>query len=99
MTESERLVCFQLLGQEYKFYTAAGEEEMAEILALVRELVADDPAASRGTLATGKAAIMACLNIASRYVQLRREHEHYRDEATNRFRRLTREIEEGLGEE
>ncbi len=27
MSETERLVSFELLGQEYKFYTASSEEE------------------------------------------------------------------------
>jgi cell division protein ZapA (FtsZ GTPase activity inhibitor) len=99
MTEPERLVRFHLLGQEYKFYTAAGEEEMDAILSLVRELVENDPVASRGTLAAGKVAIMACLNIASRYVRLQREHERYREAVENRFERLSRKIEEGLGSE
>lgn len=29
--EKERLVTFELLGQEYKFYTAASEEELRAI--------------------------------------------------------------------
>ena len=35
----ERLVRFQLLGQEYTFYTGAPESEVADILDLVKEIV------------------------------------------------------------
>ena len=96
MTEPERLVTFELLGQEYRFFTAASEEELASILALVRELVENDPANARGTLASGKAAILACLNVASQYVQLKSEFERYKMETESRFERLSAAIENNL---
>lgn len=77
MAESERLVKFTLLGQKFAFYTAASEEEMEEILALVRNQVESVGGKPGGTIQVGKVAVMACLNLASSYIKLQNEHEQY----------------------
>jgi len=92
MTNSERLVKFELLGQEYKFYTAASEEELKAILSLVRQLVENGSAQATGTLPVGRVAILACLNIASQYVKLKQEFDDYRWDAEQRMIRLSEEI-------
>lgn len=96
MSESERLVRFELLGQEYKFYTAASEAEMEDILSLVREQVEGNAGSRRGTLPASKVAVMACLNIASKYVQLRQEFDSYKSDNETRFYRLSEEIRNSL---
>lgn len=92
MSETERLVRFELLGQEYKFYTASSEEEFRSILSLVRQLVETVSPQTSGTLPVGKVAIMACLNIASRYVKLAQEFEVYKRDSEERIVRLNEEI-------
>lgn len=92
MSETERLVRFELLGQEYKFYTASSEEEFRSILSLVRQLVETESPQTSGTLPVGKVAIMACLNIASRYVKLAQEFEVYKRDSEERIVRLNEEI-------
>lgn len=92
MVEQERLVTFELLGQEYKFYSAASEEEMKSILSLVRQLVETDSSQQVGTLPVSKIAILACLNIASRFVKLEQEFTEYKLDSENRFARLNDEI-------
>jgi len=92
MSETERLVKFELLGQEYKFYTASSEEELRSILSLVRQLVETGSPQTTGTLPVGKVAIMACLNIASRYVKLTQEFEVYKRDSEDRIVRLSEEI-------
>lgn len=92
MTNSERLVKFELLGQEYKFYTAASEEELKSILSLVRQLVENSSGQATGTLPVGRVAILACLNIASQYVKLKQEFDDYRWDAEQRMIRLSEEI-------
>lgn len=92
MSETERLVRFEVLGQEYKFYTAASEEEMRSILAMVRQLVETSSPQTTGTFAVGKVAILACLNIASRYVKLEHEFEGYKRDSEERIVRLNEEI-------
>ena len=92
MSNTERLVKFELLGQEYKFYTAASEEELKSILSLVRQLVENGSAQITGTLPVGRVAIMACLNIASQYVKLKQEFDDYRWDSEQRMVRLSEEI-------
>ncbi|BHH84152.1 cell division protein ZapA [Desulforhopalus sp. 52FAK] len=99
MSNSERLVEFELLGQEYKFYTGASEEEMQAILSLVRRLVETEPKTTVGTLASGKKAILACLNIASRYVKLQQEFTDYKESTEKRISGLSDEIRKGLSAE
>jgi cell division protein ZapA (FtsZ GTPase activity inhibitor) len=92
MSNMERLVEFELLGQEYKFYTAASEEELKSILSLVRQLVESGSSQATGTLQTGRVAIMACLNVASQYVKLKQEFDDYRWDTEQRMIRLCEEI-------
>lgn len=88
MSDKERLVRFELLGQEYKFYTAASEEEMRSILSLVRQLVETGPSQSTGTLPVSRIAILACLNITSRYVKLKQEYEGYKQDTDAKIEKL-----------
>lgn len=92
MSETERLVRFELLGQEYKFYTASSEEEFRSILSMVRQLVETGSPQTTGTLPVGKVAILACLNVASRYVKLAQEFEAYKRDSEERIVRLNEEI-------
>jgi cell division protein ZapA (FtsZ GTPase activity inhibitor) len=96
MSETERLVKFELLGQEHKFYTAASEEELRAILSLVRQLVENDSTQASGTLRVGKVAILACLNIASRYVKLANEFEGFKRDSEERIVKLNEEIRSKL---
>jgi cell division protein ZapA len=96
MADDERLVRFELLGQEFSFYTAADEKEMAAILSLVREQIEDGTHFPKGTVPASKIAMMACLKMASKYIQLEKEFSDYRDDSKSRFSRLTRKIEDNL---
>ena len=96
MYEKERLVRFELLGQEYKFYTASSEDELRAIFSMVRQLVETASPQTTGTLPVGKVAIMACLNIASRYVKLMHEFEGYKRDSEERIIRLNEEIRSKL---
>lgn len=96
MSETERLVKFELLGQEYKFYTASSDEELRTIFSLVRNLVETDAPQTTGTLPVGKVAMLACLNIASRYVKLAQEFEGYKRDAEERIVRINEEIRSKL---
>lgn len=94
MSEKERLVTFTLLGQDYAFYTGTPEEEMGRILALVRDLVEDRSDTTRsGTIPVSKTAIMACLNIASRYIRLQQDFDEYKKETDARIADLIKKIE------
>ncbi len=95
--ESERLIKFTLLGQDYSFYTGASEEEMQKILGLVRRLIEESTTKPRsGTIPVSKTAIMACLNIASRYIRLQQDYAEYKKDNDARVARLIAKIDAGL---
>lgn len=99
MPETERLVRFHLLGQDFAFYTGSSEEEMDAILALVRKQIEDSGGRPGGTIPVSKVAVMACLNIASRYLRLKNDHESYRKETEERIRTLSARLNATLSGE
>jgi len=94
--ENERLVSFDLLGQEFKFYTAATEDELRIILNMVRQLIETASPQGTGTMVTGKIGVLACLNIASQYVKLKQDFESYKADSEDRLCRLREEIRNTL---
>ena len=95
MSESERLVEFSLLGQNFAFYTGASEEEMEHILALIREQIesmggGDKPG---GAIPVSKIAVMACLNLASNYLKLKQEHSRYKQETAAKIGELSERLD------
>lgn len=97
MTDKERLVNFTLLEQEYSFYTGASERELEEILSLVRDLVESSVPAQRvGNIPVNKTAIMACLNLASRYIKLRKDFEKYKENNELRAEKMVKMIDDYL---
>jgi len=99
MAGEERQVRIELLGQEYRFVTAASDEEMEAILSLVRALVENDSTAQSGTLVSVRVVTLACLNIASQYVRLKTEFDHFRLENDRCLREMAMAIEKDLGGE
>lgn len=95
----ERLVRFQLLGQEYSFYTGAPENEVAAILDLVQELAEENMSGPTGTIPVSKIAVLMSLNIASRYIELRSTFDRYKADTEQRIASLTRQIDSGLSPE
>ncbi|TBV80310.1 MAG: cell division protein ZapA [Desulfobulbaceae bacterium] len=74
----ERLVKFEVLGQEYQLYTDAPEEDVREILQLVKTQLEEVSRVGARGLPANKAAILTSLNMASQYVRLKREFAEYR---------------------
>ena len=95
----ERLVRFQLLGQEYSFYTGAPENEVADVLDLVRELIEENMSGPSGSIPVGKVAVLVSLNIASRYFELKSKFDAYRADTEQRIASLTSQIDSGLSPE
>ena len=96
----ERLVRFELIGQEFTFYTGAPEEEVNEIIKLVTDLVEENNSTgASGSIPVGKIAVLASLNVASRYVELKRDFNDYKKEMEGRLARLGKQIGEELAEE
>ncbi len=95
MSDTERLVSFTLLGQEYRFYTGASEEEMDTILTFVRKLI-DDTTSGGSAVPANKVAVLACLNVASRYVKLKQEYEDFKNEVEEKLSNLSKEIQDSI---
>ena len=88
-----RPVKFEVFGQEYSLYTEAPEEDVQEILELVRGHLQETSRASNA-VPTSKSAILASLNMAGKYVQLKRDFQAYRDEVESLSSRLRKKIED-----
>jgi cell division protein ZapA len=92
----ERLVKFEVLGQEYPLYTDAPEEDIEEILNLVRMQIESQSKSSKSVLPANKVAVLTSLNMAGKYVRMKRDFERYKQEMTERVERLTSVIENSL---
>jgi cell division protein ZapA len=82
----ERVVKFEVLGQEYPLYTDAPEEDVQEILGLVKSQLEGE--GHRSSLPVNKIAILTSINMAGKYVRLKRDFEKYRlhvEEAVDRM--------------
>lgn len=73
----ERLVKFEVLGQEYQLSTDASDEDVNEILHLVKNQI-ESYSQAASTLPANKLAILACLNMAGKYVKLKRDFEDFK---------------------
>ena len=90
-----RSVKFEVFGQEYSLYTEAPEEDVQEILEMVRSHLHETSKASN-VMPSSKTAILASLNMAGKYVQLKRDFENYRSEVDAISSQLTKKIEDFL---
>lgn len=91
----ERLVTLEVLGQEYSLYTDAPEEDVEEILHLVKTSLETQPH-SAARLPVNKVAILTCLNMAGEYVKLKRHFEEYKQKFLKNIDNLTKRIETSL---
>ena len=92
----EQLVKFEVLGQEYPLYTDAPEEDIEEILNLVRMQIESQSKSSKSVLPANKVAVLTSLNMAGKYVRMKRDFERYKQEMTERVERLTSVIKNSL---
>ena len=89
----ERLVKFEVLGQEYPLYTDAPEEDIEEILHLVKMQIENLSKSSKSMLPANKVAVLTSLNMAGKYVRLKRDFEQYEQQMSVLVDRLTSAIE------
>ena len=91
----ERLVKFEVLGQEYPLFTDAPEEDLQEILQLVKSQLEDIEHSASHVLPPNKLAILTSLNMAGQYVKLKREFAEYRLKVEESLGLLSARMEEG----
>lgn len=93
----ERLVKFEVFGQEFPLYTDAPEEEVQEILALVKSQFEEYvPASSSNVLPPHKVAVLGSLNMAGKYVRLRKDFEAYRKKLDDLLDKVADRIDSAL---
>jgi len=88
-----RSVKFEVFGQEYSLQTEAPEEDVQEILDLVRTHL-QETCKVTNVLPSGKSVILASLNMAGKYVKLKRDFEAYREKVQEEAERLRKKIED-----
>ncbi|HFQ91014.1 MAG TPA: cell division protein ZapA [Desulfobulbus sp.] len=74
----ERLVRFTMFGQEFTFYSDAPDDEVEEVIALLRAELEDAELDTVSTIPSSKMLVLGCLRIAARYVQLNKEFKAFR---------------------
>ena len=90
----ERLVKFEVLGQEYPLYTDALEEDVQEILNLVRSFL--EQSGHSSSLPVNKLAILTSINMAGKYVKLKRDFDAYRNGIEEKVDQLHFKIDQAL---
>ncbi|OQX19010.1 MAG: hypothetical protein BWK76_05830 [Desulfobulbaceae bacterium A2] len=92
----ERLVRLQLLNQEFSFQTSLSDDDLTEIIAMVR-LEIDQLGGPRGqVMPTGKTLVLVCLQMAARLVTLRREYDEYRCRQDHRIDDIIHLVNENI---
>lgn len=74
----ERLVSFNLFGQEFSFYSDAPEDEVQGAVAMLREELEGTDLAARSTVPSSTMLVLGCLRLAASYVKLDKEFSSFR---------------------
>lgn len=88
-----RLFKFEVFGHEYSLRTEAPEEDVLEILEMVRGHL-HETSSSSSVVLSSKSAILASLNMAGKYVKLKRDFENYRVEVESLSSQIRKKIED-----
>jgi len=92
-----RLVKFEVFGQEFPLYTDAPEDEVREILDLVKTQFEEyEQSSSVGVLPANKVAVLSSLNLAGKYVKLRKDFEAYKKSLDELLDRVDHKIDSTL---
>jgi cell division protein ZapA len=95
----ERRVRFDLFGQEFSFYTDASEDEVEQVIGMVRAELDDQCRGKCTSLLSNKMLVLCCLKIAARYVQLEKEHNRFRDRQDESIDKLISKVSSGIDSE
>ncbi len=87
----ERLVKFEIFGQEYPLHTDAPEDDVREILDLVKSQM--ELHAKSSKILPVKIAVLVSLNMAAKYVRLKRDHERLQQHEDKKINDLVSQIE------
>jgi cell division protein ZapA len=88
----EQIIKIELLGQEYHIRTTTDEEKVYAAAELVREKLDEYRDAARSNIKLN-AAILAALDIANEYLQIREQHEEFKKSLELRSKEIIEAIE------
>ena len=74
----DRLVSFNLFGQEFSFYSDAPEDEVQGAIAMLRDELEGTDLAARSTIPSSTMLVLGCLRLAGSYVRLNKEYSSFR---------------------
>jgi cell division protein ZapA len=92
----ERLVHFELYGQEFSFYTDASEEDVELIIKMVRTELGENGPERRTSLPSNKILVLCCLKIAARYVELEQDYSTFRSQQDASIDKLINKVSSGM---
>ncbi len=92
----DRLIRFQLFGQEFTFSSDAPEEEVESIIVLLRQELGADEKLSRSAVPSSKMLVLGCLRMAAKLVQLQGEYQEYRQSQQRLIEHLISKVTDGL---
>ena len=87
----ERLVKFEIFGQEYPLHTDAPEDDVREILDLVKSQMEHHAKSTK--ILPVKIAVLVSLNMAAKYVRLKKDHERLQQREDKKVSDLVSQIE------
>ena len=85
------MVKFEICGQEYPLHTDAPEDDVREILDLVKSQMEMHTKTSK--ILSVKVAVLVSLNMAAKYVRLKRDHERLQQREEKKISDLVSQIE------
>ncbi|PIE60747.1 MAG: cell division protein ZapA [Desulfobulbus propionicus] len=94
----ERLVSFNLFGQEFTFYSDASDEEVEAVIRLLRDELENEKTMTRGAIPSSKVLVLGSLRLAARYVLLEQEVKKSRKEQEQSVARLIDKVSATLGQ-
>jgi len=95
----ERRVQFDLNGQEFSFYTDSSEEEVEQVIAIVRAELEELGRDSSTSLLSTKMLVLCCLKIAARHVALEKEYNRFRNRQDESIDKLITKVSSGIDRE
>ncbi len=90
----ERLVKFEVCGQEYSLNTDAPEDEVQEILGLVKSQI--EMHSKSSNFLPARLAMLVSLNMAGKYIKLKKDFEMHKVMVDGKLAAITELIESKL---
>ncbi len=90
-----RKVEFKVLGDTYSIETELSDDEVGEVMAIVRQRI-EEISGPGSAFLSRDSAVLTTLNMATEYVRLKREFVTYRRKMNSYLRGLSKRIEESL---